>query len=81
MRNLLFMQLLVAGLLVVVSVSPVQAGEDKVQVCHVPPGNPENAHIIVVGISAVPAHLAHGDVAGLDPNSIEQVQHCELRPI
>ena len=33
----------------------------KVSVCHIPPGNPGNAHIISVGAPAVPAHLAHGD--------------------
>jgi hypothetical protein len=33
----------------------------KVDVCHIPPGNPANAHIINVSVNAVPAHLAHGD--------------------
>jgi hypothetical protein len=33
----------------------------KVDVCHIPPGNPANAHIIQVSENAVPAHLAHGD--------------------
>jgi len=36
----------------------------KVTLCHVPPGNPANAHTIVVGEAAVPAHLAHGDYLG-----------------
>ena len=41
------------------------AQEDKVTICHIPPGNPENAHTIVVGASAVPAHLEnHGDSLG-----------------
>ena len=39
-------------------------GETKVAVCHIPPGNPANAHTIVVGAPAVPAHLAHGDYLG-----------------
>ena len=34
----------------------------KVTICHIPPGNPENAHTITVGSPAVAAHLAHGDV-------------------
>ena len=34
---------------------------EKVTICHIPPGNPENAHLITVGAPAVPAHLAHGD--------------------
>jgi hypothetical protein len=38
--------------------------EEKVVVCHVPPGNPENPVTIEVGESAVPAHLAHGDTEG-----------------
>lgn len=36
----------------------------KVLLCHVPPGNPKAAHRILVGKSAVPAHLAHGDYYG-----------------
>lgn len=36
----------------------------KVTVCHIPPGNPANAHTISVGAPAVPAHLAHGDYLG-----------------
>jgi len=36
----------------------------KVTICHVPPGNPANAHTITVGAPAVPAHLAHGDHVG-----------------
>jgi hypothetical protein len=35
--------------------------DHKVGLCHLPPGNPANAHIIEVGSPAVPAHLAHGD--------------------
>ncbi|MGH7572594.1 MAG: carboxypeptidase-like regulatory domain-containing protein [Gemmatimonadota bacterium] len=38
--------------------------EDQVTICHVPPGNPDNAHTIVVGAPAVPAHLNHGDFEG-----------------
>ncbi|MCH8344312.1 MAG: hypothetical protein IH983_10020 [Planctomycetes bacterium] len=35
-----------------------------VEICHLPPGNPANAHTIIVGAPALPAHLAHGDFAG-----------------
>lgn len=41
-----------------------QADSFKVTICHIPPGNPGNAHTIVVGVAAVPAHLAHGDTLG-----------------
>jgi len=37
---------------------------DKVSICHVPPGNPGNAHTIVVSGNATEAHLAHGDTLG-----------------
>ena len=43
--------------------SPV-AGSHKVTICHIPPGNPANAHTIDIGEQAVSAHLAHGDYCG-----------------
>jgi hypothetical protein len=43
-------------------------GGAKVTLCHIPPGNPDNAHTITVGASAVPAHLAHGDTLGPCPD-------------
>ena len=36
----------------------------KASICHIPPGNPANAHSLCVGKSAVKAHLAHGDYEG-----------------
>jgi hypothetical protein len=41
--------------------SQLGAGRNKVTICHIPPGNPDNAHEITVGEPAVAAHLAHGD--------------------
>lgn len=44
---------------------PATAGPAlKVEICHVPPGNPTNFHTILVGETALPAHLAHGDLPG-----------------
>lgn len=40
------------------------SADGKVTICHVPPGNPENAHEISVGEPAVRAHLEHGDLVG-----------------
>lgn len=40
------------------------ADTKKTTVCHIPPGNPNNAHTICVGNAAVPAHLGHGDFLG-----------------
>ncbi len=39
----------------------------KVELCHVPPGNPDNAHTISVAEDALEAHRAHGDVEGACP--------------
>ncbi len=38
-----------------------KGGQPKVAVCHIPPGNPVDRHIITVGERAARAHLAHGD--------------------
>ena len=38
----------------------------KVLICHIPPGNPNNAHTIEVSANAVEAHLAHGDFVIVD---------------
>ena len=39
--------------------------EEKITLCHIPPGNLENANTITVGAPAVSAHLAHGDHLGV----------------
>jgi hypothetical protein len=37
---------------------------NKVTICHLPPGNPNNPQTIDVDVSSVNAHLAHGDWIG-----------------
>jgi prepilin-type N-terminal cleavage/methylation domain-containing protein len=39
-------------------------GAGKVDICHVPPGNPNNTQSLSVNASSVKAHLAHGDWLG-----------------
>jgi hypothetical protein len=61
--------MLVVALTGMVMTTPtsVQADpQEKVTICHVPPGNPENAHTITVGFPAVEAHFANheGDHLG-----------------
>lgn len=43
----------------------LNAASNKVTICHVPPGNPGNAHSITVSRNAVRAHTAHGDTVGV----------------
>lgn len=38
--------------------------DGKVTLCHIPPGNPENARTITVDEASVKAHLRHGDYLG-----------------
>lgn len=37
---------------------------NKIEICHIPPGNPSNAHTICVSPNALDVHLAHGDYEG-----------------
>lgn len=53
-----------ALLLVLLFSSTVFAGSPKVEVCHVPPGNPDNFHTIKISEKALGKHLGHGDLAG-----------------
>lgn len=55
---------LLVAFLVAAPASAAPSPDKKTVICHVPPGNPDNAHTIVVGNAAVPAHLAHGDSLG-----------------
>lgn len=40
------------------------AGNTRVDICHIPPDNPDNFHTITVNEKAVDDHLAHGDLTG-----------------
>jgi hypothetical protein len=61
MKKKLTLAILVAVLAIAGAAAASAGGAGKVDVCHIPPGNPANAHIINVSWNAVPAHLAHGD--------------------
>ena len=58
----LFLPALVAG-----AAPGPKPDKGKVEVCHIPPGNPGEAHTISVGGPALSAHLAHGDTEGECP--------------
>ena len=36
----------------------------KITICHVPPGNPDNAKTLSVGVDAWSGHQGHGDTCG-----------------
>ena len=40
------------------------ATSGKITICHVPPGNPDNAKTLSISVNAWPAHEAHGDTCG-----------------
>lgn len=43
----------------------------KTTICHIPPGNPANAHTLCVGNAAVRAHVDnHQDTLGACPNEV-----------
>lgn len=46
------------------SVNKKGAYDGKVNICHIPPGNPGNSNILSISVNAVAAHLAHGDKLG-----------------
>lgn len=81
-------KLLGVALIMVVSgfsLADSQAHEDKkITICHIPPGNPENAHTITISVNALPAHMAHGDLIGAcnacPPEIPEEDCYCYLNP-
>ena len=51
---------------------PPPPDEDKITICHYPPGNKKNPQQLEIPISAWPAHQAHGDVLGPCPEEEEK---------
>lgn len=66
MKKILSILLMVLVIASVASLALAKPGKtnEKVAICHIPKGNPENAHTIWVSENAVKAHLAHGDYLG-----------------
>ncbi len=55
-------KLLVAVIMLLAFVVPVAAAnDDKVTICHVPPGNPENVQTITIDEHALQAHLGDNE--------------------
>ena len=62
------------------SVSSPSQPEQKVTICHSPPGNPNNKQTLEVGISALQAHIDHGDKIGACDGSTTQTQTASTSP-
>jgi hypothetical protein len=63
-----------AALIVAVAVMAAGGPADRVTICHIPPGNPGNAHTITINLNALPSHEAHGDFLGeCDPSASSRV--------
>lgn len=55
--------------MLVPAIAAAGPGQRKVTICHVPPGNPDNAHTITVGEPAAKKHVEqHGDTYGPCPD-------------
>jgi len=54
--------LLLAVLSICIFLPCAVAAGTKIDVCHVPPGNPDNYHTISINDNALSAHVAHGDL-------------------
>ena len=56
------------------------AKQTKVTICHVPPGNPDNAQEITIAEALLAAHFTHGDTlgtcAGEPPPPVECSGEC-----
>ncbi len=50
--------------------------EEKIIICHRPPGNPSNTQQLEIPLSAWPAHQAHGDVLGPCPTEDPEITIC-----
>ena len=49
---------------------------NKITICHVPPGNEDNPNTKSVGFSALDAHLTHGN----EPYSLDTIGECDSGP-
>ena len=54
---------------ITVNYAPLEIQEQKITICHYPPGNNGNPQTLEIPLSAWPAHQAHGDVLGPCPES------------
>lgn len=59
------------------TITPV---DDKITICHIPPGNNQNPQTITISPNAWPAHQAHGDMMGACPANKSQNNDIKVNP-
>lgn len=55
-------RIMLAVIMLLTFAVPVAIANEKVTICHVPAGNPENAHTITISENALKAHLGENEV-------------------
>jgi hypothetical protein len=69
---------LCTALLLLASAAGATAQNQKVTICHIPPGNPANAHEITISVNALAAHIRnHGDTDVVGPCASVTTLTCE----
>ncbi|MGB1269448.1 MAG: hypothetical protein ACPG45_06895 [Flavobacteriaceae bacterium] len=63
-KYILLLGIILTAFIVTSNTKDNEQSNEKITICHIPPGNPENAHSIEISVHAWPAHQAHGDVIG-----------------
>lgn len=63
MKNTLIRTTMVAALVAVSGAfsSFTNTTNNRITICHIPPGNPGNCHEITISMNALQAHLGHDD--------------------
>src|SRR5687768_17576381 len=63
MKNTLIRSVMITALIAVSGAlsSFTNTANNKITICHIPPGNPGNCHEITISINALQAHLGHDD--------------------
>jgi hypothetical protein len=56
------------------------SNNEKITICHIPPGNPENAHTITINKNALQSHLDHGDYIGPCKSEMPDLLEFNVHP-
>lgn len=58
----------------IIEFGKLNPGDTRVEICHVPPGNPAVRHTIIIAASALQAHLARGSYLGPCLDEVEPLR-------